>query len=64
MQRDSRASKPLGMRFFRSPGLRYGFDPVVGDAARMRDVKQALGDSGMELLEVLSYYLRAGDGPG
>jgi sugar phosphate isomerase/epimerase len=48
----------IGMRFFRSPGLRYGFDPVVGDAARMRDVKQALGDSGMELLEVLSYYLQ------
>ena len=48
----------IGMRFFRSPGLRYGFDPVVGDAATMRDVKQALGDSGMELMEVLSYYLQ------
>jgi sugar phosphate isomerase/epimerase len=48
----------IGMRLFRSPGLRYGFDPVVGDAAKMRDVKQALADSGMELLEVLSYYLQ------
>jgi len=48
----------LGMRFFRSPGLRYGFDPVVGDAAKMRDVKQAVSDSGMELMEVLSYYLQ------
>jgi len=48
----------VGMRFFRSPGLRYGFDPVVGDAAKMRDVKQALSDSGMELMEVLSYYLQ------
>ena len=48
----------IGMRFFRSPGLRYGFDPVVGDASRMRDVKHALADSGMELLEVLSYYLQ------
>jgi sugar phosphate isomerase/epimerase len=48
----------IGMRFFRSPGLRYGFDPVVGDAAKMLDVKRALADSGMELLEVLSYYLQ------
>jgi sugar phosphate isomerase/epimerase len=48
----------IGMRFFRSPGLRYGFDPVVGDDAKMRDVKQALSDSGMELMEVLSYYLQ------
>jgi sugar phosphate isomerase/epimerase len=48
----------IGMRFFRSPGLRYGFDPVVGGAAKMRDVKQALADSGMPLLEVLSYYLQ------
>jgi sugar phosphate isomerase/epimerase len=48
----------IGMRFFRSPGLRYGFDPVVGDAARMREVQHALADSGMELLEVLSYYLQ------
>jgi hypothetical protein len=48
----------IGMRFFRSPGLRYGFDPVAGDATRRREVKRALADSGMELLEVLSYYLQ------
>jgi sugar phosphate isomerase/epimerase len=48
----------IGMRFFRSPGLTYGFDPIAGDAAKMREVKAALGSSGMELLEVLSYYLQ------
>lgn len=48
----------IGMRLFRSPGLRYGFDPVAGDAAKVREVKRALADSGMQLLEVLSYYLQ------
>lgn len=47
----------IGMRFFRSPGLGYGFDPIAGDAAKMRDMQHALRDSGMQLLEVLSYYL-------
>jgi sugar phosphate isomerase/epimerase len=48
----------IGMRLFRSPGLRYGFDPVAGDASKTRELKRALADSGMELLEVLSYYLQ------
>ena len=48
----------IGMRLFRSPGLRYGFDPVAGDASKVRDVKHALADSGVELMEVLSYYLQ------
>ncbi|MBV9329707.1 MAG: sugar phosphate isomerase/epimerase [Chloroflexi bacterium] len=48
----------VGMRLFRSPGLRYAFDPVAGDADKTRDVKHALANSGVELLEVLSYYLQ------
>jgi sugar phosphate isomerase/epimerase len=48
----------IGMRLFRSPGLRYGFDPVADNAHKAAEVKRALADSGMELLEVLSYYLQ------
>jgi sugar phosphate isomerase/epimerase len=47
----------IGLRLFRSPGLTYGFTPVVGDAAAMRGVKQALSGSGLFVNEVLSYYM-------
>jgi sugar phosphate isomerase/epimerase len=48
----------IGIRLFRSPGLTYGFDPVADNTNKMRDVKTALADSGMQLMEVLSYYLQ------
>jgi sugar phosphate isomerase/epimerase len=48
----------IGIRTYRAPGLTYNFNPIVGDAALMRDVHSALGDSGLEIYDNYSFYLR------
>ena len=46
----------IGLRLNASPGL--PFHPVVGDAPLVRDVRRALGDSGLQVLDVYSFYLQ------
>jgi len=47
----------VGMRLYRaSPNM--PFTPIVGDAAMMRQVKQAIGHSGLTVHDVFSCYLR------
>src|SRR6266545_7896364 len=48
----------IGLRVFRSPGITYPFYPIAGDPALMRDVKKAVADSGMEVVDVLSFYMQ------
>jgi sugar phosphate isomerase/epimerase len=49
----------VGLRLFESPGLNYrDWDPVIGDAATMRDVRSAFASTGMKFYDVLSYYLQ------
>lgn len=48
----------IGLRLFRSPGIGYSFFPVAGDAALTRDVKAALADSNLEVIDILSFYLQ------
>ncbi|HLF79713.1 MAG TPA: TIM barrel protein [Dehalococcoidia bacterium] len=48
----------IGLRVFRSPGITYPFYPVVDDPAVARDVKKAIADSGMEVVDVLSFYMQ------
>ena len=48
----------IGLRVFRSPGNTYPFHPVVDDANLARDVKKAIADSGMEVVDVLSFYMQ------
>ena len=45
----------LGLRLNRSPVL--PFHPMVGNAALIRDVKRALADCGLPVLDILSFYL-------
>ena len=47
----------VGLRLNRSPGL--PFHPVVGDAPLIRGIKSALADSGLPVLDIYSFYLRA-----
>ena len=47
----------IGLRVFRSPGVNYPFYPVVDDPAVARDVKKAIADSGMEVVDILSFYI-------
>ncbi len=47
----------IGLRVFRSPGVNYPFYPVVDDPEVARDVKKAIADSGMEIVDVLSFYM-------
>jgi sugar phosphate isomerase/epimerase len=49
----------IGLRVFRSPGVRYAFYPVVDDPAVARDTKKAIADYGMEVVDVLSFYIQA-----
>ncbi len=48
----------IGIRLYRAPGRTYNFNPIVGDAALMRDVKKAIPDLGLEMYDIYSYYLR------
>jgi sugar phosphate isomerase/epimerase len=48
----------IGIRLFRSPGITYAFHPVVGNPSLMRQVKQAITSAGLEVLDVLSFYLQ------
>jgi sugar phosphate isomerase/epimerase len=48
----------IGIRLFRSPGITYAFHPVAGNPPLMRDVKRAIASAGLEVLDVLSFYLQ------
>jgi sugar phosphate isomerase/epimerase len=48
----------IGLRVFRSPGVTYAFHPITGDANREREVKKAIADSGMEVVDALSFYMQ------
>lgn len=50
----------IGLRMYASPGVPYESvtQPVAGNPSLMRDVKRALGDSGLIPYDILSYYLR------
>src|SRR6266542_1203887 len=48
----------IGIRLYRAPGRTYNFNPIDGDAALMRDVKRAIGDLGLEMYDIYSYYLQ------
>jgi sugar phosphate isomerase/epimerase len=45
----------VGLRLNRSPGL--PFHPVVGNAALIREIKRRLADTGLQVLDVFSFYL-------
>jgi sugar phosphate isomerase/epimerase len=46
----------VGLRLNQSPGL--PFHPVVGDAPLIRAMRQALDDTGLEVLDILSFYIQ------
>jgi sugar phosphate isomerase/epimerase len=46
----------IGLRLNRSPGL--PFHPVVGNAALIAEIKRRLGESGLPVNEILSFYLQ------
>jgi sugar phosphate isomerase/epimerase len=50
----------IGLRMYASPGVNYESvtEPIAGNPALMREVKQALKDSGLILYDILSYYVR------
>jgi sugar phosphate isomerase/epimerase len=48
----------IGIRTYRAPGMKYNFNPIVGNQALMRDVKHALADSGLEIYDNYSFYLQ------
>lgn len=48
----------IGLRLFRSPGVPYSFYPVAGDAALEREVKSAIKASGMDVYDILSFYIQ------
>jgi len=48
----------IGLRLQKSPHL--PIFPIVGNAPLVRDVKHALRDSGLEVLDILSFYLLPG----
>jgi sugar phosphate isomerase/epimerase len=47
----------IGLRLHRSPAYPNWF-PIVGNVPLMRDVKQALADSGLRLLDIFTFYLQ------
>jgi sugar phosphate isomerase/epimerase len=49
----------IGLRVFRSPGISYAFHPITDDRNLAREVKNAIADSGMEVVDVLSFYMQA-----
>jgi sugar phosphate isomerase/epimerase len=46
----------IGLRLNASPGL--PFHPVIGNAALIREIRRALADSGLAVLDVYSFYLQ------
>jgi sugar phosphate isomerase/epimerase len=46
----------IGLRLQKSP--QYPIDPIVGDKPLIRDMKQAIADAGMDVLDVLAFYLQ------
>src|SRR5579884_2302903 len=52
----------IGLRMYASPGVAYEAvtQPIAGNPPLMREVKQALADSGLILYDILSYYVRPG----
>jgi sugar phosphate isomerase/epimerase len=50
----------IGLRMYASPGVAYESvtQPVTGNPALMREIKSALGNSGLILYDALSYYVR------
>jgi sugar phosphate isomerase/epimerase len=48
----------VGIRTYRAPGMTYNFNPIVGQPDLERDVKHALADSGLEIYDNYSFYLR------
>jgi sugar phosphate isomerase/epimerase len=46
----------IGLRLYPSPGM--PFFPIVGDEPLMRDVKQALADSDLQVLDIFTCYLQ------
>jgi sugar phosphate isomerase/epimerase len=48
----------IGIRLFRSPGITYAFHPVVDNPPLRRDVKRAIANAGLEVLDILSFYLQ------
>ena len=48
----------IGIRTYRAPGRTYNFNPIVGNKALERDVKQSLKDSGLEVYDLYSFYLQ------
>lgn len=48
----------IGIRTYRAPGRTYNFNPIVGNKDLERDVKSALGDSGLEVYDLYSFYLQ------
>jgi sugar phosphate isomerase/epimerase len=48
----------IGIRLFRSPGITYAFHPVTGNPPLMRAVKEAITRAGLDVLDVLSFYLQ------
>jgi len=50
----------IGLRMYASPGVNYESvtQPIAGNPPLMRQIKQALQDSGLILYDMLSYYIR------
>src|SRR5579859_4889968 len=50
----------IGLRMYASPGVNYESvtQPITGNPVLMRDIKSALGSSGLILYDALSYYIR------
>jgi sugar phosphate isomerase/epimerase len=50
----------IGLRMYASPGVNYESvtQPIAGNPPLMREIKQALGDSGLILYDILSFYVR------
>src|SRR5688572_22613095 len=46
----------VGLRLQKSP--QYPIDPIVGDAPLIRDMKKVLGDAGMDVLDILAFYVQ------
>ncbi len=47
----------IGLRVYRSPGVNYPFYPVVDDPQVASEVKKAITDSNLEVVDVLSFYI-------
>lgn len=50
----------IGLRMYASPGVNYEHvtQPIAGNPPLMKQIKQALADSGLILYDILSYYIR------